>query len=116
MVNASAALEAVGEPNRADQLLMASNRKAIGHSGDEVADGAQLLDVAAAAAPGVGQQRRIRAVCGSQVGDDPLGFLADLLELGRLIEPRIEEALQTALLRFEIGRKSDQRTPGGADV
>src|SRR4051794_10205514 len=106
-------LEPIGQTHRADQLLVPGNGEAVGHSGDEVADGPQLLDLAPAAAPWFGQQIAIVAVRCGEASNDPLRLLADLLELGGFVEPSVEEAFQSALLLGHCWREADERPARG---
>ena len=50
-----------------------------------------------------GKETRIGSVGFEQVGDDPLRFLAHGHQLGRIVEPVVEEALQRPLLLGQLG-------------
>src|SRR5205814_10535135 len=91
----SATLEAARrEVHRPDQFLMPSNREAVGHPGDEVADGAQLLNLVSAVLPPNRQQARIGAIGIGETGNDALGFVPHRLEFGQVVETLVEEALE----------------------
>src|SRR4051794_32360737 len=81
-----------------DQLLVPSDRKAVSHPGDEVADRAELLLRLIFALPRGWQQRGIGTVSLGKIGDDPLRLLADRLERRKVVEPLMEEALESPLL------------------
>ena len=51
-----------------------------------------------------------------EIGDDPFGFAADLLQLGSFVELRVQEALQSALLRCKLLREANQLATCPANV
>ena len=58
--------------HRPDQFLVPSNREAVGHPGDEVTDGAQLLHLISAVLPPNRQQTRIGAIGIGKTGNDAM--------------------------------------------
>src|SRR5262249_48514933 len=102
--------------NLPDQFLVPGDGEAVGHAGNEVADRAQTFKLATAAPPSFRQQLQIGPVSPGQTRDDAFGLLAHLFELGRLVEPGIEEALQSPLLLGDLARESDQRASSRADL
>ena len=91
---------------------MTGNRDPVGHARNEVADGAQSVNLVAAALPPFWQQRGIGAVRSSEVGDDPLRFRAHRLELGKVVQTGVKEALQLALLGLKRRGKAGQLPSG----
>src|SRR5205085_7772481 len=94
-----ARLETIGsEIDRPNQLDVPRNGVAVRHSGDEIADFAQLAEPIARALPRLRQQGWIGAVSGGEIRYDPFRFLAHGLELGYIVEPGVEKVLELAFL------------------
>src|SRR5207244_10084542 len=92
----------------ADQLLVPGNGVAVGHSGDEIPDRAQLLDTVSAALPRLRQSRWVSTVGGGETGNRPLRFIAHRGELRGAIELVIEKALERSLFDRECVREADE--------
>src|SRR5438067_12739749 len=95
---------------------MPRNGETVGHASYEVANCSDLLELIAITLPCRWQQCRVFAVSRGEIRNHALRFLANGLQLRKIVEPSMHEALELALLDGKFGREARERAARRANI